>query len=70
MGHIGLTPVFAGFLLLILFQRRVRDALLEGIHNFRGGPPTAPMHPSPVNDGPLLRRRRAAKSARTSPPLP
>ena len=25
-------------------------------NNFRGGPPT-PMHPSPVNDAPLLRRR-------------
>jgi hypothetical protein len=74
MGHIDigsiLTPVFAGFLLLILLQRRVRDALLEGINNFRGGPPTTPMHPSPVNDGALLRRRPAAKSARTSPPLP
>lgn len=71
MGHIGIfTPVFAGLLLLILLQRRVRDALLEGIHNFRGGPPTTPMHPLPANDGVLLGRRRTAKSARTLPPLP
>ncbi len=40
--------------------RGLRDKLIEGIddfwNNFRGGPPR-PMHPSPVNDGALLRRR-------------
>jgi hypothetical protein len=44
--------------------RRHLDAISEAIENFRdnfrGGPPT-PMHPSPVNDGALL-RRRARKS--------
>lgn len=73
MGQIDgavVTAVFAGVLLLILLQRRVRDALLEGINNFRGGPPTTPTHPSPVNDGALLLRRRPVKSVRTSPPHP
>ena len=54
-----------GFVLLLLFggatailvsQRSLWDALIEEIKNFRGGPPTA-MHPSPANDGALLRRR-------------
>jgi hypothetical protein len=37
------------------------DALIDGINeladNFRGGGPPTPMHPSPANDGALLRRR-------------
>jgi hypothetical protein len=40
----------------LFFRRRMLDALIEAINNFRGGPPT-PMHPSPADDGALLRRR-------------
>jgi hypothetical protein len=47
--------IFAGVAALF-FRRWMLDALIEAINNFRGGPPT-PMHPSPVNDAALLRRR-------------
>ena len=40
----------------LFFRRWMLDALIEEINNFRGGPPT-PMHPSPADDGALLRRR-------------
>lgn len=40
----------------LLFRRSLLEALIEAIDNFRGGPPT-PMHPSPADDGTLLRRR-------------
>jgi hypothetical protein len=45
-------------LLVVFFFRRWRllDELIEELNNFRGGPRT-PMHPSPANDGALLRRR-------------
>ena len=60
MGQIGGSILFPAILLALLvilgFQRRLRDALLEAINNFRGGPPTA-MHPSPSDDGALLRRK-------------
>jgi hypothetical protein len=39
----------------LLFRRSIIDVLIEAIDNFRGGPPT-PMHPSPADDGALLRR--------------
>jgi hypothetical protein len=41
---------------IYIFRRESLDALIEAINNRRGGPPR-PMHPSPVNDGALLRRR-------------
>ncbi len=59
MAHHGsdiLLLIFAGFLAILFSQRGLREALIEALNNFRGGPPT-PMHPSPANDGPLLRRR-------------
>lgn len=60
MGLIKGETLFPAILLAILvilcFQRRLRDALIEAVDNFRGGPPTA-MHPSPSNDGALLRRK-------------
>ncbi len=41
----------------VLFLRRdLLEKLIEALNNFRGGPPTA-MHPSPADDGRLLRRR-------------
>ena len=47
-------------LVALFFQRSMLDSLIEAINNFhdnfRGGPPT-PMHPSPADDGALLRRR-------------
>ena len=45
---------------MMLFGSRSLDKIREAIENFRdnfpGGPPR-PMHPSPVNDRALLRRR-------------
>jgi hypothetical protein len=57
----GQTTSVISFLVLmaviaLFFRRWMLDALIEAINNFRGGPPT-PMHPSPANDGALLRRR-------------
>ena len=49
--------VFAGIVVLALSQKWLRDAILEGLNNFRGGPPT-PMHPSPSDDRGLLNRKR------------
>jgi hypothetical protein len=53
-------------LIALFFQRSMLDSLIEAINNFhdnfRGGPPT-PMHPSPANDGALLRRRTRKKSS-------
>ena len=42
---------------ILFFKRWMLDALIEALHNFRGGPPT-PMHPSPVNDSAFLRKRK------------
>ena len=60
MGQIEGTVLFSAILVALLvilcFQRRLLDALIEAIDNFRGGPPTA-MHPSPSDDGALLRRK-------------
>ena len=55
IGSIVLFLILAAVAAL-LFRRSMLDALIEAINNFRGGPPT-PMHPSPVNDAALLRRR-------------
>jgi hypothetical protein len=60
MGQIEGTVLFSAILVALLvilcFQRRLLDALIEAINSFRGGPPTA-MHPSPSDDGALLRRK-------------
>ena len=58
MGQIGVVVfslVLAALLLHLVFQRRLIDAFIEELNNFRGGPPTA-MHPSPSDDTILLRR--------------
>jgi hypothetical protein len=53
--------VVASLLLVVLFgPRRLAAAVGEGINNFwdnLGGGPRTPMHPSPADDGALLRRR-------------
>jgi hypothetical protein len=60
MGQIDGSVLFPAILLALLvilcFQRRLLDALIDAINSFRGGLPTA-MHPSPSNDGTLLRRK-------------
>ena len=60
MGPIGGTVLFSAILVaslvILCFQRRLLDALIEALNNFRGGPPTA-MHPSPSDDAALLRRK-------------
>jgi hypothetical protein len=56
-GDFLFSVILAALLLFLCFERSLLDALIEAIHNFRGGPPTA-MHPSPADDGALLRRRR------------
>ena len=55
-GEILFPAILLAILVILCFQRRLRDALIEAVDNFRGGPPTA-MHPSPSNDGALLRRK-------------
>ena len=47
--------IAVALLVILFFRRWMLDALIEAIDNFRGGPPT-PMHPSPADDGTLLRR--------------
>jgi hypothetical protein len=60
MGQIGgavlISVILVALLVTLCFQRWLLDALIEAINSFRGGPPT-PMHPSPADDGALLRRR-------------
>jgi hypothetical protein len=56
MGQILFSAILVALLVVLSFQRWLLDALIEAINNFRGGPPTA-MHPSPADDGALLRRR-------------
>ena len=62
----GLTNSIASLLILaaivvLLSRRWMLDAFIDGINaiadNFRGGGPPTPMHPSPADDGALLRRR-------------
>ena len=71
MGQVEGTVLFSAILVALLvilcFQRRLLDALIEAINNFRGGPPTA-MHPSPSDDAALL-RRKSWKSALPLEPL-
>ena len=55
-GEIMFPAILLALLVILCFQRRLLDALIDAINNFRGGPPTA-MHPSPSNDGALLRGR-------------
>ena len=56
MGQILFLTILVALLVVLCFQRRLLEALIEAIDNFRGGPPTA-MHPSPADDGALLRKR-------------
>jgi hypothetical protein len=60
MGQSGGVILFSAILVALLVtlcrQRWLLDAVIEAINNFRGGPPTA-MHPSPADDGALLRKR-------------
>lgn len=55
-GNILFSAILVVSLVILCFQRRLLDALIEAINNFRGGPPTA-MHPSPSDDSALLRRK-------------
>ena len=51
-----LVALFA-LVLVVLFTRRwLRDAIIEALRNFRGGPPTGP-HPSPADDAFVVLRR-------------
>ena len=62
MGQTNLIVwlLFLGAVVALFSRRAALDTLIDGINdiadNFRGGPPT-PMHPSPADDGALLRRR-------------
>jgi hypothetical protein len=56
MGTAIFYLIFAA-VVLIFFRRWMVDALIEAINNFKGGGPPTPMHPSPADDGALLRRR-------------
>jgi hypothetical protein len=46
-------------LLTLVFKRGLVDRFVEKINNFRGGPPTTPMHPSPAGDVAHLRKPSA-----------
>ncbi len=48
-------------LFVLLNSRGLMDRFNEEVQNLRGGGPPTPMHPSPADDGRLL-RRRARKS--------
>jgi hypothetical protein len=50
------SAILVALLVTLCRQRWLLDAVIEAINNFRGGPPTA-MHPSPADDGALLRKR-------------
>ena len=52
-----LVMLFALALVVMFTKRWIRDAIIEALRNFPGGPPTGP-HPSPADDGFLLLRRR------------
>ena len=52
-----LVGLFALLLVVVFTQRWLRDAIIEALRNFRGGPPTGP-HPSPADDGFVVLRRR------------
>jgi hypothetical protein len=59
MGQIHgiiLLLVLMAVTVILFLQRSLREAVIEAINNFRGGPPTT-MHPSPSDDSVLLRRR-------------
>jgi hypothetical protein len=63
MEHIRVeVVVFALSLLAVLTMRGFADRIREALENFRGGPPTTPMHPSPSNDALLLTRRLKRRS--------
>lgn len=66
MSHdILLLAIFMALLATVCPQRWLVDALIEALNNFRGGPPT-PMHPCPVNDAAVLRRRARKTEKRGS----
>ena len=67
-GNILFLAIFVAALVFLSFQRWLWDALIEAIDNFRGGPPTA-MHPSPADDGALLRRRSRKSANQPKPPF-
>jgi hypothetical protein len=51
--------VFGGIVAILFVKHRdVREAIENFRNNFPRGGPRTPMHPSPVNDGALLRRKR------------
>jgi hypothetical protein len=59
-ANLIIALLFLGAVVALFSRRWMLDALIDGINeiddNFRGGPP-APMHPSPADDGAVLRRR-------------
>ncbi|MBZ5673571.1 MAG: hypothetical protein LAP61_04935 [Acidobacteriia bacterium] len=61
MTSTGVWFVICVAVATLFFRRWMLDALIDGINeiadSFRGGGPPTPMHPSPANDGALLRRR-------------
>jgi hypothetical protein len=63
MQHVPVEiVVFTLSLLAMVTMRGFAEQVREALENFRGGPPTTPMHPSPANDGALLRKRLKRRS--------
>jgi hypothetical protein len=57
IGSEVLALILVALLAIVCFKRWMLDALIEAIERFRGGGPPTPMHPSPVGDAALLRKR-------------
>jgi hypothetical protein len=51
-----LTLLILAILMILVFKRELLDRFIEELNNFRGGPPTTPMHPSPAGDVAHLRK--------------
>jgi hypothetical protein len=61
-----MNPMDVLFVVLVacamIWRRELARAIQDAIDNFRGGPPAGP-HPSPANDGALLRRHAHRRDA-------
>ncbi|MEO8597355.1 MAG: hypothetical protein ABI759_28815 [Candidatus Solibacter sp.] len=58
-----LVALFSLALTVVLTRRGIRDAVIEALRNFRGGPP-AGMHPLPGADAFVLLRKRSKEIVR------
>ena len=55
---IAVSLATAVCLFVVDYPPGILQVLREALERFRGGGPPTPMHPSPADDGALLRRRK------------